>query len=75
MTQGQAARLFGGGPVAFTKYENDDVAQAESMDNLLRLVRRSADVFWLLAEEKAMTAALTKHMTSEPSVATHLLGK
>ena len=75
LTQGQAARLFGGGPVAFTKYENDDVAQAESMDNLLRLVRRSADVFWLLAEEKAMTVELTKHMTSEPSVATHLLGK
>ena len=31
MTQGQAARLFGGGPVAFSKYENGDVAQSESM--------------------------------------------
>jgi HTH-type transcriptional regulator / antitoxin MqsA len=37
LSQKQAAQLFGGGPVAFSKYENDDVAQAESMDKLLRL--------------------------------------
>ena len=55
LTQGQAARRFGGGPVAFSKYENDDVAHSESMDNLLRLVRlvrRSAEAFWQLMEEK-----------------------
>ena len=55
MTQGQTARLFSGGPVAFSKYENDDVAHSESMDNLLRLVRlvrRSAEAFWQLMEEK-----------------------
>ncbi|MDD2846399.1 MAG: type II toxin-antitoxin system MqsA family antitoxin [Rhodoferax sp.] len=56
MTQGQAARMFGGGPVAFSKYENDDVAQSEAMDTLLRLVRRSTDAFWALAEEKGMEA-------------------
>jgi HTH-type transcriptional regulator/antitoxin MqsA len=55
LTQGQAAKLFGGGPVAFSKYENDDVAQSEAMDTLLRLVRRSAAVFWALVEEKKMT--------------------
>lgn len=60
MTQGQAARLFGGGPVAFSKYENDDVAQSESMDNLLRLVRRSAEAFWQLVEEKGMGAEFTR---------------
>ena len=60
MTQGQAARLFGGGPVAFSKYENDDVAQSESMDNLLRLVRRSAEAFWQLVEEKGMSAEFTR---------------
>ena len=38
LTQAQAARLFGGGPVAFSKYENDDVVQSEAMDTLLRLV-------------------------------------
>jgi HTH-type transcriptional regulator/antitoxin MqsA len=68
LTQGQAARLFGGGPVAFAQHENDDVVQSESMDNLLGLVRRSADVFWLLVEEKAMTAVLTKHVTTKSTV-------
>ena len=60
LTQAQAARLFGGGPVAFSKYENDDVAQSESMDTLLRLVRRSAEAFWALVEEKSMQADFTK---------------
>src|SRR5574343_783865 len=52
LTQPQAAQLFGGGPVAFSKYENDDVAQSEAMDTLLRLVRRSAEAFRALLEEK-----------------------
>lgn len=51
LTQGQAALLFGGGPVAFSKYENDDVAQSEPMDKLLRLVRRSEAAFWELVDE------------------------
>lgn len=54
LTQGQAAKLFGGGPVAFSKYENDDVAQSEAMDTLLRLVRRSPQAFWALVAEKSM---------------------
>lgn len=56
LTQAQAAKLFGGGPVAFSKYENDDVAQSESMDTLLRLVRRSKEAFWALVTEKGMQA-------------------
>lgn len=60
LTQGQAARLFGGGPVAFSKYENDDVAQSESMDTLLRLVQRSAAAFWELVDEKGMRADFTE---------------
>ena len=60
LTQGQAAKLFGGGPVAFSKYENDDVAQSESMDTLLRLVRRSEAAFWELVDEKGMTAEFSK---------------
>jgi HTH-type transcriptional regulator/antitoxin MqsA len=58
LTQALAARLFGGGPVAFSKYENDDVVQSESMDTLLRLVRRSPEAFRALAEEKGMTDEL-----------------
>lgn len=37
INQSQAAAIFGGGPVAFSKYENDDVMQSEAMDKLLRL--------------------------------------
>ena len=54
LTQAQAAKLFGGGPVAFSKYENDDVAQSEAMDTLLRLIRRSPAAFWALVEEKGL---------------------
>lgn len=56
LTQAQAAKLFGGGPVAFSKYENDDVVQSESMDTLLRLVLRSKAVFRALVAEKNMEA-------------------
>lgn len=37
LKQSVAARIFGGGPVAFSKYESDDVAQSEAMDRLMRL--------------------------------------
>ncbi|MCP4701657.1 MAG: type II toxin-antitoxin system MqsA family antitoxin [Gammaproteobacteria bacterium] len=55
LTQALAAKLLGGGPTAFSKYENDDVAHSEAMDNLLRLVRRSEGAFRELAAEKQMT--------------------
>jgi HTH-type transcriptional regulator / antitoxin MqsA len=58
LTQLQAAELFGGGPVAFSKYENDDVAHSEAMDTLLRLVRRSESAFLELLAEKGMTKLL-----------------
>jgi HTH-type transcriptional regulator / antitoxin MqsA len=60
LTQAQAAQLFGGGPVAFSKYENDDVAQSESMDTLLRLVRRCAEAFWALVDEKHLSNELKR---------------
>jgi len=37
LNQSDAAQVFGGGPVAFSKYESDDVTQSESMDKLIRL--------------------------------------
>ncbi len=58
LTQPQAARLFGGGPVAFSKYENDDVAHSEAMDKLLRLMLRSETAFWELVEQEGLTAEL-----------------
>lgn len=65
ITQAQAAKLFGGGPVAFTKYENDDVAQSEAMDTLLRVVRRSKETFWALVAEKGMES----EFMGEPTMA------
>lgn len=69
LTQDHAAKLFGGGPVAFSKYENDDVAHSESMDSLLRLVRRSPVAFWQLVEEKGMSAELAPAKATEKSAA------
>ena len=40
LKQSDAARVFGGGVVAFSKYENDDVTQSEAMDKLMRLADR-----------------------------------
>lgn len=42
ITQSKASEVFGGGPVAFSKYEKDDVMQSEAMDNLLRMASTSA---------------------------------
>lgn len=66
LTQAQAAKLFGGGPVAFSKYENDDVAQSEAMDTLLRLVRRSHESFWALVAEKGMEAEFMVQQIAVP---------
>jgi len=58
ISQKQAAKLFGGGPIAFSKYENNDVAQSESMDLLLRVANAVPEALqWLkqnagLADEK-----------------------
>lgn len=50
LTQSQAAQLFGGGPVAFSKYENDEITQSESMDKLLRLTAASQEALVFLAK-------------------------
>ena len=68
LTQGQAAKLFGGGPVAFSKYENDDVAQSEPMDKLLRLVRRSDSAFWEQVDECGMMQQFVTLKTAEVNI-------
>lgn len=50
ISQAIAARIFGGGPVAFSKYESDDVAQSEAMDKLLRLADAVPSAFARLAQ-------------------------
>lgn len=60
LTQAQAAQLLGGGPVAFSKYENDDVAQSSAMDTLLRLVEANESAFWTLVDQKGMRAEFVR---------------
>lgn len=45
ISQDEAALIFGGGPKAFSKYENDDIAQSESMDKLIRIAAKFPQVF------------------------------
>ena len=58
ITQDQAARLFGGGPKAFSKYEADDMAHTVSMDKLLRVVRNSEAAFWELVVIGGLSAEI-----------------
>lgn len=56
LSQKQAAQLFGGGPVAFSKYENDDVVQSEAMDTLLRLVLSDKETLRRLIVQRGLQA-------------------
>ncbi len=48
ITQTQAAVIFGGGSVAFSKYKHDDVKQSEPMDRLIRVAAAIPEAFaWL----------------------------
>lgn len=57
LNQTQAAQVFGGGPVAFSKYENDDVMQSEAMDKLLRLAGEIPLVKAYLFQQAGIEAA------------------
>lgn len=49
LTQEQAARVFGGGRNAFSKYERGEVSQSVAMDKLIRICLRHRDIFQELA--------------------------
>lgn len=66
LTQSQAAQLFGGGKVAFSRYENDDIAQSEAMDSLIRVCLARRDTLSWLAARKEV--ALPADMTAHPRV-------
>lgn len=53
LTQADAAKIFGGGPVAFSKYEADDVAQSEAMDKLLRVAQAVPEAYAHLTHNTA----------------------
>lgn len=60
LSQAEAAKIFGGGPVAFSKYEADDVMQSDAMDKLLRLANEVPAAFG-----KLMADAGVKRKTPE----------
>ncbi|MCY0852602.1 type II toxin-antitoxin system MqsA family antitoxin [Cupriavidus sp. D39] len=64
LTQGQAAKLFGGGPVAFSKYESGDVTQSLAMDKLIRVAAQVPSAMAWLA-----------HYADEHEIATDLCCK
>lgn len=55
LSQDLAASLFGGGKVAFSRYENDDIAQSTPMDRLIRVCNREPSILLMLAEEASVT--------------------
>ncbi|MEO9944932.1 type II toxin-antitoxin system MqsA family antitoxin [Paraglaciecola sp.] len=65
LTQADAAKIFGGGPVAFSKYEADDVAQAESMDKLLRLAHAVPEAYAHLTHNSGYTKEVEQEISSE----------
>lgn len=76
INQQQASTLFGGGPVAFSKYENNDVTQAESMDKLLRLVRDNESAFWTLVQQSPLASVLQpkqRHWRKESTSTTSVI--
>ena len=67
LTQGKAAKLFGGGQVAFSRYENDDVAQSEPMDRLIRLCMEKPENLVNLAEKSGVSLPAAAIQASQPS--------
>ena len=59
LTQQQAARIFGGGANAFSKYERGDVIQSVAMDRLIRACVRHPEVLAELADEAGIVVAAT----------------
>jgi HTH-type transcriptional regulator/antitoxin MqsA len=60
INQQQAANIFGGGKVAFSKYENDDVNQSDAMDRLIRVAKAVPAAFKWLAKNAGEDAVADK---------------
>ncbi len=55
ISQADAAQLFGGGKVGFSRYENDDIVQSQSMDSLLRLCMEQPPTLIRLARMRGVS--------------------
>jgi len=68
LTQSDAARVFGGGPVAFSKYESNDVTQSEAMDKLLRLAINVPEAYAFLLQQAGMNVNKAKIAVPQSSL-------
>lgn len=64
LTISQAGAVFGGGPVAFCKYEQNDICQTVAMDKLLRMADEFPDVASALMQRAGIAGPQTKDMSS-----------
>lgn len=58
LSQPDAARLFGGGPNAFSKYERGEVLQSIPMDRILKLVAAYPFVLGFLQNEAGLNVSV-----------------
>lgn len=68
LNQADAAKVFGGGKVAFSKYESDDVMQSEAMDKLLRLANDVPGALDKLMANAGVDKPVTKASWTSTSV-------
>lgn len=58
ISQAEASTLFGGGKVAFSKYENDDVIQSKSMNTLIGATKQIPELLFYLASQSSMAGSI-----------------
>lgn len=72
LEQSDAAKIFGGGPKAFSKYENDEVMQSEAMDKLLRLTLENPANLAALKSKTGIKPKQKKYQNNFASAITEL---
>ena len=60
LTQQDAAKIFGGGPTAFSKYERGDVVQSVPMDRLIRGAANFPNLFFFLCDLAGAESSKTR---------------
>lgn len=74
ITQEVAGKLFGGGPIAFCKYEKSDLSPTDAMDNLLWVAKQFPFIAIALAERnKVELGSKFSIRDSEPRLTVHPL--
>jgi HTH-type transcriptional regulator/antitoxin MqsA len=73
ISQADASLLFCGGKVGFSRYENDDIVQSQSMDSLLRLCMQQPTTLIRLARMRGVNLAASADRGIHASAHLHIL--